>query len=59
MAGKLIDETSIRYLLKLREYGICVAEGGSSSVHLCFCPWCGAKLSASLRDEWFETLERL
>ncbi|HEY1189121.1 MAG TPA: hypothetical protein VGE74_15815 [Gemmata sp.] len=23
-----------------------------------FCPWCGTRLPASLRDEWFAELER-
>ncbi len=41
------------------EYGIRVHDGGSSVVNIRFCPWCGAKLPASRRDEWFEKLEAL
>lgn len=41
------------------EYGIIVHDGGSSSVTISYCPWCGAKLPRSQRAEWFEELEKL
>jgi hypothetical protein len=44
---------------KLREYGIPVQDGGSSMIVIEFCPFCGAKLPGSLRDEWFDRLELL
>jgi hypothetical protein len=59
MIDKLNDETTIVYVPKFREYGIPVSDGGSSFVTLWFCPWCGARLPQSLRDEWFEALEKL
>jgi hypothetical protein len=47
------------YWPKLREYGLLVHDGGSSMVVIEHCPWCGVRLPASLRDEWFDELERL
>jgi len=58
MIGRLSDETAVIYVAKFREYGIRVADGGSSFIRLRFCPWCGVQLPGSLRDEWFEALER-
>jgi hypothetical protein len=50
-------ETAIRYEAKLREYGIPVLDGGSSTIKIEFCPWCGQKLPDSLRGKWFDALE--
>ena len=44
---------------KFREYGIPVRDGGTSTVSIQFCPWCGADLPTSMRDAWFDELERL
>ena len=44
---------------KYREYGIRVLDGGSSSLGITFCPWCGEQLPDSLRNEWFERLEKM
>jgi hypothetical protein len=41
------------------EYGILIHDGGSSSISIKFCPWCGTKLPESKRDLWFDTLEEL
>ena len=41
------------------EYGIIVHDGGGSVREISFCPWCGAKLPASRRDLWFDTLEEM
>jgi hypothetical protein len=49
----------IQYSAKLREYGIIVHDGGSSTCSIHFCPWCGARLPDSLRDRWFEEMDRL
>jgi len=32
---------------------------GSSYIGINYCPWCGGALPLSLRDEWFEEIERL
>jgi hypothetical protein len=60
MEGSVIDPTvPVDYIPKLREFGIQVLDGGSSILTIAFCPWCGQKLPNSLRDHWFDTLERL
>jgi len=41
------------------EYGLIVHDGGSSSITIEFCPWCGTQLPESLRDRWFDELEAL
>lgn len=43
----------------LTEFGIQVLDGGTSSIGLTFCPWCGQKLPSSLRDAWFDEMDRL
>jgi len=54
-----VDEESIIYVPKFREWGIPILDGGSSFVEICYCPWCGRKLPDSLRDKWFDEAERL
>jgi hypothetical protein len=49
----------IDYNQKFDEYGIIIHDGGSSSLTISFCPWCGTKLTESKRDLWFDTLEKL
>jgi len=34
----------------LREYGLIVHDGGTSTIFITYCPWCGAKLPNSLRE---------
>ena len=53
------DEIPIVYEAKFREYGIRVLDGGTSNIELLYCPWSGHKLPASLRDRWFDELERM
>jgi hypothetical protein len=53
------QESPITYIDKFREYGLQVLDGGSSHIEIDFCPWCGKKLPESLRDNWFDELERL
>ena len=51
-------DVPIEYTSKFREFGIRVLDGGSSAILLLHCPWSGTKLPSSLRDKWFEELER-
>ena len=39
----------VHYAARFDEYGLIVHDGGSSSVRVEYCPWCGAKLPASKR----------
>jgi hypothetical protein len=34
----------ISYSIKYDEYGIIVHDGGSSSIAINFCPWCGSRI---------------
>lgn len=49
----------IHYSPQFREYGLIIHDGGESWMAIDYCPWCGARLPPSLRDEWFDRLERL
>lgn len=49
----------ISYSARFDEYGIRIHDGGTSSLVISYCPWCGTRLPASRRDEWFTTLERM
>jgi hypothetical protein len=53
------NELDLSFVPKHREYGISYKDGGTSHQTVQFCPWCGSKLPASLRKEWFEELDRL
>jgi hypothetical protein len=48
----------ISYAAKFREYGLIIHDGGTSSIIISYCPWCGARLPESQRDRWFSELER-
>ncbi len=52
-------DAMVQYSARFREYGLIVHDGGHSVRAISFCPWCGAHLPQSLRDRWFEELERL
>ncbi len=52
-------EVAITYNSMLREFGIPYTDGGTSIQLICHCPWCGAELPASLRDEWFAEIRAL
>jgi hypothetical protein len=52
------DDNPIDYTPKFREVGVRVLDEGLSHILLAFCPWCGEKLPSSLRNEWFDELER-
>lgn len=49
----------VSYISKFNEYGIIIHDGGSSSIGISYCPWCGSRLPESKRDEWHEALEKL
>lgn len=40
------EENSIVYIPKSREYGVPIADGGTSFLLIGFCPWCGRELPA-------------
>lgn len=42
-----------------REYSIAILDGGTSRIHMLFCPYCGAALPVSLRLEWFRRLRAM
>lgn len=52
-------DSLICYSDKFREYGLRVHDGGSGSVDIAYCPWCGSELPASLRTRWFDELAAL
>jgi len=52
------EDSTIVYVPKFREYGLPVHDGGNSFIKISYCPWCSAKLPGSLRNEWFDQLER-
>ncbi len=52
-------EVALIYIEEFREYGIKILDGGTSFQEIRFCPWCGARLPVSLRDEWYRRIEVL
>jgi hypothetical protein len=53
------SEVAITYNARFREYGIKILDGGTAVQRIAFCPWCGTKLPASLRQAWFDRLQSL
>ncbi|WP_405623573.1 DUF6980 family protein [Streptomyces sp. NBC_00076] len=51
-------DTLVDFSAKFQEYGLIVHDGGTSSITIDFCPWCGRRLPESQRDRWFDELER-
>lgn len=49
----------ISYEPEFDEYGIIIHDGGTGSVSIKFCPFCGTKLPSSKRDKWFNKMEKL
>lgn len=49
----------IIYVPKYREFGIRVQDGGTSFIVFSYCPFTGEKLSDSLRDDWFDLIEKM
>lgn len=53
-------ELHLSYDNRFREYGIHYrSEYGIGLQMISNCPWCGSQLPASLRDAWFDELDRL
>lgn len=52
-------DTPIVFSRKFDEYGLKVLDGGSSSILITHCPWCGQKLPESKRNQWFDEIEKL
>ena len=60
MTRHLVDgDVAVVYVSQFREYGIGLLDGGTAFQLMDFCPWCGMKLPSSLREEWFNSIERL
>lgn len=51
-------DSHIIYIPIFREIGVRTANASSSLFTMRYCPWCNSKLPRSLRDEYFETLEK-
>lgn len=51
-------EVAIVFLKPYREFGIKILDGGTSVQLIRSCPWCGTRLPESLRDEWFDEMEK-
>ncbi len=52
------EEKSIVFIPEFREYGVPIRDGGNSFLVMEYCPWCGSKLPGSLREEYFDLLEK-
>ena len=52
-------DTLVVYAPPFDEYGLMVHDGGASYVLIRHCPWCGARLPESRRDDWFDALEAI
>jgi hypothetical protein len=52
------DEPLVIYVEQFREYGLPYPDSESFQ-EIRFCPWDGAELPTSLRDEWFRRLDEL
>ena len=49
----------VNYNPKFDEYGLIIHDGGTATMEMFYCPWCGSKLPDSKRDLWFDVLEGL
>lgn len=49
----------VHYDPKFDEHGLIIHDGGSSTVGIEYCPWCGRRLPESRRDVWYDRLEAL
>ncbi len=49
----------LEYSDRFDEYGIVIHDGGSATLTIKYCPWCGTKLPESKRDLWFDKLEEM
>ncbi|MFJ9567809.1 DUF6980 family protein [Streptomyces fuscichromogenes] len=51
-------DTLVAFSAAFQEYALIIHDGGTSSLTIGFCPWCGRRLPESQRDRWFDELER-
>lgn len=49
---------AITYSAKFNEFGVRFLNEETGVITLDYCPWCGQLLPESLRDAWFEEMER-
>jgi len=42
----------VAYFPKDGSYGLIVHDGGSSTISIAFCPWCGARLASWSHVRW-------
>ncbi len=52
-------DTPIYFSRRFNEFGLKIMDGGSSYYTISFCPFCSTKLPESLRDRWFEEMDKL
>jgi hypothetical protein len=52
-------DSLVSYSRRFDEYGLIVHDGGSSTILIEYCPWCGTELPASKRDAYFDELEKV
>ncbi len=52
------NRAHINYFPKYREYYIDRKCDPTGAYDISHCPWCGTKLPESLRDQWFDILEK-
>ncbi|MGN9756752.1 DUF6980 family protein [Streptomyces sp. SD31] len=58
MRSRTSPDALVGFSARFQEYGLILHDGGTSSITIDFCPWCGRRLPASQRDRWFDELER-
>lgn len=46
--------TVVCYDRETAEYGLAVHDGEDTYIPIRYCPWCGAKLAESPREQWFD-----
>ncbi|MFV0460173.1 MAG: DUF6980 family protein [Actinomycetales bacterium] len=52
-------DVPLDYRPEFREISIRVLDGGTSGLAIRHCPFCGATLAGSLREDWFDQIEEL
>lgn len=57
--AKDIEDRLVIYIPQFLEYGLPIQDGGNSYLLIRYCPWCGAKLPKSRRNEWLSKMSKL
>lgn len=52
-------DTPVYFSRQFNEFGLKIIDGGTSYISIRHCPFCGTKLPESLRERWFEEMEKL